>query len=384
MGSAVTLRLAKRGLRVLGFDRYAPPHHHGSTHGETRITRLAVGEGGEYVPFAQRSHQLWREIERQSATTLLYQTGGLVLGDRDNDFLEQTRAVAVAYGIAHENLSNVELTRRFPMFSAGRATEAYFEPEAGFVRPEAAVAAQLALARGAGAELRFGEAVTSWASSATGVAVTTATATIEAPELVLCAGAWISKLFPQASPLFAIYQQLLHWFAIDRGYDALRKMPVFVWETSDERQEFTHGTRLFYGLPAIDGPKGGMKLATETYETMVDPDERSAPTADAAGRLHAQYLAPYFPWVKAESLRTLSCLYTLTRDGSFLIDRHPQHANVTIVSACSGHGFKHSPAIGEAVAQLIADGRSELDLRPFKIRGRGLRQDAHMKPREDR
>src|SRR6202035_4667740 len=179
MGSAVTLRLARRGLRVVGFDRFDPPHTHGSTHGDTRITRLALGEGSDFVPLVPPPHQLWREIERETGTKLLEQTGGLVLGEPAHPFLERTRSAAAEYAIAHENLSNAELRDRFPMFGAGRRTEAYFEPEAGFLRPEAAVEAQLSLARAAGARLLLDEAVTSWSASPNGVAVATGARTLE-------------------------------------------------------------------------------------------------------------------------------------------------------------------------------------------------------------
>lgn len=367
IGSAVTLRLAERGLRVTGFDRFRPPHDQGSTHGETRITRMAIGEGIEYVPLVRRSHELWRDIERDARTRLLYPTGGLVLGDRDDPFLERSRAVATACAIPHDNLSSMELKRRFPMFGASSGTEAYFEPQAGFVRPEAAVSAQLSLAERAGAELRLAEPISSWTATSSGVAVSTATRHLEARQLVLCAGPWITQLLPEGSELFAVYPQLLHWFPIRRGYEALRKMPVFVWERGIEKDEFAHGTG-FYGFPAIDGPGGGVKLATETYDATVDPDESpQVRAADAANSLYHEYLARRFPWVGPQPLRTIPCLYTNTRGSRFIIDRHPAHANVTIVSACSGHGFKHSPAIGEAVAQLVADGSSDIDLTPFRI-----------------
>ncbi len=367
MGSAVTLQLAKRGLRVTGIDRFSPPHDHGSTHGETRITRLAIGEGTTYVPLVRRSHALWREIERESGTRVLHQTGGLVIARRDNAFLEQTRRAAAEYEIPHENLDSGELQRRFPMFRTSSDTEAYFEPEAGFLRPELGVSAQLSLARREGAEIRLDEIVVSWEASSTGVAVTTAKDTLEAHGLVLCAGAWIAKLFEQGSGLFAVYPQLLHWFAIRHGYEALRAMPVFIWELGGEQREFTHRTA-FYGFPAVDGPEAWVKVATETYDVTIDPDDRpQLDGADAAARFYEQYLAQRFPWVGPERRRTASCLYTVTRAGDFIIDRHPAHANVMIVSPCSGHGFKHSPAIGEAVAQLIVDGKSQIDLSPFRI-----------------
>ncbi len=257
MGSAVTVQLAQRGLRVIGVDRFRPPHDRGSTHGETRITRLAVGEGAEHVPLVRRSHELWRELEAATGSSVLEQIGGLVIGRRDDGFLERTRAVARLHGIRHRNLSNPQLRAGFPMFDAPADTEAYFEPEAGFVRPESAITAQLTLARRAGAELRLGESVLSWAASSGAVTVTTDTATLEARELVLCAGAWITKLVPESAGLFAVYPQILHWFGIRRGYEALRRMPIFIWEMAGERDAFTHLSGGFYGFPAIDGPTGG-------------------------------------------------------------------------------------------------------------------------------
>ena len=370
MGSAVTLHLAQRGLRVIGVDRFRPPHDRGSTHGETRITRLAVGEGAEYVPLVRRSHELWRELEAATGSRLLEQVGGLVIGRRDDGFLEQTRAVAHLHGISHRNLSNAQLREGFPMFDAGADTEAYFEPEAGFVRPEAAITAQLALAGSAGAELRLGESVLCWAASSGAVTVTTDTATLEARELVLCAGAWITKLVPESVALFAVYPQVLYWFGIRRGYDALRRMPIFIWEMVGERDAFTHLSGGFYGFPAIDGPDGGLKLATERYDATVDPDRAAdvdTALAASARALHERYLARHFPWVTAEPLRITSCLYTCTRASRFIVDRHPDHSNVRIIAACSGHGFKHSPAIGEAVAQSISVGASDVDLTPFAL-----------------
>jgi sarcosine oxidase len=380
MGSAVTLQLARRGLRVVGVDRFRPPHDWGSSHGETRITRLAVGEGAEYVPLVRRSHELWRELEAATGSALLEQVGGLVIGRRDDGFLERTRAVARLHDIPHRNLSNAQLSARFPMFQTPAATEAYFEPEAGFVRPEPAITAQLMLARRSGAELRLGESVLDWAARAGAVTVTTDTATLQARELVLCAGPWITKLVPESAGLFAVYPQTLYWFGIRRGYEALRRMPIFIWEMVGERDPFTHFSGGFYGFPAIGGRNDGVKLGTERYDATVDPDQRSDLTVDpdrgantalanGAQRLHEQYLARYFPWVTAEPLRIASCLYTCTRASRFIIDQHPSHANVRIVAACSGHGFKHSPAIGEAVAQTISDGASEIDLAPFALRG---------------
>src|SRR5256885_601120 len=143
MGSAACSQLAARGVSVIGIDQYVPPHPWGSTHGETRITRLAIGEGREYVPLVRRSHDLWREIEQETGTQLLTQPGVVILARPSSPFLHETRAAAREYGIEHQDLTNAEVRARFPMFAVDEQTEAYHEPAAGYVRPEPAVAAQL-------------------------------------------------------------------------------------------------------------------------------------------------------------------------------------------------------------------------------------------------
>jgi sarcosine oxidase len=369
MGSAVALRLARQGLRVIGLDQFEPPHDRGSSHGDTRITRLAIGEGIDYVPLVMRSHELWQELERETGTRLLHQTGGIVLGEPGHPFLDGTRTAALEYGITHRNLSSSELRRRFPMFEAGSRTEAYYEPAAGYVRPEPAVALQLSLARAAGAELHLGEAATSWDADSGGVSVTTGRRTVNADQLVLCAGAWITKLWPAAGSLFAIQPQCLHWFPILHGYDALKAMPIFIWAVDTDPDEFAHGMG-FYGFPALDGPAGGVKLATEVYGPSVDPDGPwREELGDRAARFHDRHVAERLPWLGPEPLRTVPCLYTSTRGSRFIIDRHPQQHNVMVVSACSGHGFKHSAAIGEAVARTIVTGEIASVLKPFGLPG---------------
>jgi sarcosine oxidase len=367
MGSATCLALAASGVDVTGIDQYEPPHPYGSTHTDTRITRLAVGEGPDYVPLVHRSHELWRELERRTGAELLTQCGGLVIAPADNAFLNQTREVARRYGISHQNLSNAELLRRYPMFAAKRHTEAYYEPDAGYVRPEAAVATQLALARRNGAKLRVGERVQDWSASSSRVTVHTKAGIYDAQHLVLCVGAWLPEQFPEGHDVFAVYRQLQYWFPFTRGYEALRDMPVFVWDFGGERSGFTHLLG-FYGFPAVDGPAGGVKVAIESYDQRTAPDGRQHPASEAEiDRMYRDYIEARMPWLGAEPVRTVSCLYTSTRGCRFVIDRHPAHERVLIVSPCSGHGFKHSAAIGEAVAQQLTGATSEIDLSVFSL-----------------
>ncbi len=367
MGSAASSELAARGVSVIGIDQYTPPHPWGSTHGDTRITRLAIGEGREYAPLARRSHELWRRIEQQTGVPLLSQVGIVILAHPWSQFLQETRMAAREYGIEHQDLTGGELRARFPMFAADERTEGYFEPEAGYVRPEAGVAAQLQLARRRGAHLRLGERVERWTASSGGITVITDADTYRSEQLLLCAGAWLGELFPDGRGIFAVYRQLLYWFPIREGYQQLRAMPTFVWDLGAEQRGFVHLDG-FYGFPAIDGPAGGVKVASESYELTTTADGRQHPATRAEiDWMYERCVARYLPWLGAEPLKTVSCLYTSTRGSRFLIDRHPEHDSVLIVSACSGHGFKHSPAIGEALAQRLVGDEPDIDLSPFSF-----------------
>jgi sarcosine oxidase len=367
MGAAVTRQLARRGVSVIGLDRYAPPHDRGSTHGESRITRLAVGEGDEYVPLVRRSHELWREIEAESGDALFSQTGGLIIGRPGGEFFERTRAIAARHGIAHEVLDAAEVRERFPMFAAGEVACAYYEPEAGYLRPETAVAAQLRLAASEGARLCAGEPVLEWRACTEGVRVATASGTHDADQLVLCAGAWIGGLFPQGRDVFAVYRQLMLWYPIAQEPRGLGEMPVFVWDFGVESTGFVHFGG-FYGFPPLAGFDRGVKVATEQFEHTTEPDGAQHPATPAeAAHMRRHVLGGRLPWLGATPMRSVSCLYTSTRGSRFVIDRHPAHENVTIVSACSGHGFKHSPAVGEAVALWLVGDSPTVDLAPFRF-----------------
>jgi sarcosine oxidase len=376
MGAAATWQLAARGVPVTGIDQFAPPHPYGSTHGETRITRLAVGEGPEYVPLVLRSHELWRELEAETGQCLLHATGGLILGTGGNEFLASTRASAERFGILHEDLEADELRRRFPMFTAEEGTEAYFEPEAGWLSPEATVSATLELGRRHGAALCLGQRVTGWSATDEGVEIITDGGIHRGERLVLCAGPWLGDLFPEGRERFAVYRQLLLWFPVAEAPARLAEMPVFVWDFGGVRGAMVHLDG-FYGFPPVGGPHDGLKVATEAYGQTTVPDGRQhSASAAEAEHFHREYLAARLPWLGTRPVRSVSCLYTSTLGSRFVIDRHPEHDNVLIVSACSGHGFKHSPAIGEAVARWAAGEAVSADLAPFTLAALGDAESA--------
>ena len=371
-GSATTYQLARRGARVLGIDRFAPPHERGSSHGATRITRLAIGEGEHYVPFVRRSHAIWRELEARTGAALYRPTGGLVLGPvaggraahaRRPDFLAHTIDAARRHGIAHELLDAAAIRARFPQFEVEDGVLGYHEPEAGVLRPEACIAAQLQEARRLGATLRLDERVEALEPDGAGVAVHTERGVHRAARAVVAAGAWVPRLAggDYARRLKAM-RQVLCWFRPEEpSLYAAQRAPVFIW---------MHGGPdggSMYGFPMGDGHPG-VKVATEQYERSTDPDAMARDvSAQEAADLHERHVRGRLRSVTAECVHAASCLYTVSEDSGFVIDRHPRLECVTVVSACSGHGFKHSAAIGEALAARLCAESDGASLRPFAL-----------------
>ena len=369
MGSATLYQLARRGARVLGIDRWAPPHDRGSSHGESRITRQAVGEGDEYVPFVVRAHEIWRELEAESGESLLAPVGGLLLGrERESawhhgqaDFVGRTIAVARRHGIAHEVLTPAEVEARFPQFRLLGDEVAYWEPGAGFLRPERCVAVQLDRARALGAAVHTGETVVRVTPSGRGVRIETDRASYAAAWAVLTAGAWMPELLGGAfAKLLAVHRQVLYWFAPhDAAAFAPGRFPIFIW---------IHGAGNgdhFYGFPVL---ANGVKLATEQFVETADPGQvvRSVAPAESAG-MYARHVRGRLPGIGDRCLLAATCLYTTTPDARFVIDRHPDSDHIIVASPCSGHGFKHSAAIGEAIAERVTGGTSRFDLAPFSL-----------------
>jgi sarcosine oxidase len=370
MGSAVCRELAARGVAVTGIDRHHPPHVHGSTHGDTRITRLATVEGPQYFGLVRRSQELWRTLEQETGESIFHQVGILSISASPGPFMDSVRDVATRHGIAHEALDADELRARFPAFAVADEAVGHLEPEGGYVRPEPAVAAHLKLARRDGATLRLGETVVSWSAAGDGLTARTASGeTLAADRLVLCAGPWLPQLVaPDLGEFFTVRRQILTWFEITSGYEAMAGLPAWIYDGGGP-MDSAHG-RNFYGFPAIDGPDGGLKVGSEQYEASHVPDDRQYPATDAqVAELYETLVAGRLPGLAPRVVRSASCLYTCTPDSHFVIDRHPEHAAVTLVSPCTGHGFKHSAAIGEAVARQITGEAPApgVDLAPFAL-----------------
>jgi len=371
VGSAAAYQLAKRGASVLGIDRYSPPHALGSSHGDTRITRRAIGEGLQYTPLVARSNEIWRELEAQTGADLLTVTGGLWIssGARKaethvKNFFDNTLAAARRFGIEHDLLDAAEIRSAFPQFEVADNEVGYYEPGAGFLRPEACIGAHLSLAERHGAQLQRNETVEAISCANGIVSVRTDRGQYEARHLVISVGPWLPELLEaDLARHFTITRQVLYWFDVSATFERFKpeNCPVWIWELQDRRH-------VIYGFPAIDGPAGGAKVATEQYVETTTPGTARREVSSAEMReMHADLVASHVPGLGERCVKAVSCLYTATPDFHFVIDRHPRLPNVIIASPCSGHGFKHSAAVGEALAQMTLEGESTMDLSSFKL-----------------
>jgi sarcosine oxidase len=350
MGSAVAAHLAARGRRVLGLEQFHPAHDRGSSHGETRMIRQAYFEDPAYVPLVLRAYELWRDLEHRSGHALLSVTGGLMVGPPDSRTVAGSRESAEHWGLPYEMLEPAELRRRFPAFAPGGWAVGLHEPEAGVVLAEPAVRAQLAWARQAGAELRFGQAVTGWEAlgSGHGVEVRAGSSRWEAASLVLCPGPWAPQVLAGLGVPFRVERQVLYWFRPAGDMETYRtgRLPCWVWEDQGGAQ--------VYGFPSLDGQT--VKVAFFRGGETCDPatiDRRV--TAEEVARL-ARAVNEVAPGMAAQHVRSVTCMYTNTPDQQFVIGPHPGHEQVVVACGFSGHGFKFAPVVGEIVADLVTAG----------------------------
>jgi sarcosine oxidase len=372
MGSAAIYQLSKRGKTVLGIDQFSPPHHYGSTHGESRIIRKAIGEGEDYVPLVLRSYELFREIEKETGKELLTITGGLTLQSEHSeavmhgqpDFLDQAISCAQKFNIRHEVLETDDIKKRYPQFAVTNE-RGYFEYDTGFLRPELCLEAQLGLAQNSGAILRTDEKVISIAPKGNSeVTIRTSRAVYAAEKAVVTAGPWIAEFLPPLyTEFFKVYRQVMYWFMIRdhlRSTFLPRQFPIFIWI-------FGKGSSFgFYGFPSLDGKT--IKLASEQYNVVTAPDNQDRVVSEREKQsAYSEYIRGRLRGLSDHCVSAVTCLYTTTPDSNFVIGFHPDSDRIIIASPCSGHGFKHSVAIGEIVAELVVNGASKIDISSFSL-----------------
>jgi sarcosine oxidase len=363
MGSATLFHLARRGSKVLGLERFDLLHEYGSSHGLTRIIRLAYWEHPTYVALLRRAYELWRELENLSGERLLYITGSVDAGPEGSPVFQGALKSSELHGLPHEVMDGAELHRRFPGYGLPKEIRCLYQPEGGFLLPERCNVAHVEQAQAHGAEVHCREPVLEWGVGAGGaggrVWVRTARGRYEAGRLVICAGPWASKLVPELAGLAVAERQVLAWLQPTRPeYFRLGAFPVFNLEVEEGR---------YYGVPAFLIP--GFKFGKYHHRgELVDPDAANREPQPEDEELLRVFARRYFPEGAGPTVMLKACLFTNSPDGHFILDRHPDHPEVAIAAGFSGHGYKFCSVIGEVMADLVQRGDARHDIDFFRLK----------------
>jgi sarcosine oxidase len=354
MGSAIAAHCAARGASVVGVEQYGAVHDRGSSHGKSRMIRKAYFEDPAYVPLVLRAYELWRQLERDSGVELLRITGVLSVGPQDSAIVAGTRRAAAEHRLALEVLEKKEVERRYPALHLQDGEVALFEPDAGVLDPECSVEAHLRVAQRAGAELRFETAMQRWEPHEAGVEIHFDKGeTITARTLVLSLGPWFRETLESLGVPIRIQRNVQAWFSPKDSVYSAGRFPAFLLNRAGLPAPL-------YGFPDFgDGIKAafhGAGVLTEAarLNREIDFETDVAPIVAA--------MKDWMPGATDTFLEARPCMYTLTPDSHFVVDRHPDHPNVVVCGGFSGHGFKFAPVIGEIVADLALQGGSRHDI----------------------
>jgi sarcosine oxidase len=358
MGSATLFHLARRGLRVLGLERYDLLHEYGSSHGLTRIIRLAYWEHPSYVALLRRSYELWRELESVAGEQLLHITGSVDAGPADGPIFTGALRSSELHGLAHEVMNGSELKRRFPGYGLPHEIQCLYQPDGGFLLPERCNLAHVNGAIVGGAEVRCREPVLEWGVRGGHCWVRTPARRYQAGRLVIAAGPWAPKLVPELERLAVPERQVLAWLQPHRPERFTPEVfPVFYMEVEEGR---------YYGLPSFLVP--GFKFGKYHHRgERVDPDRMKREPEPEDERLLRQFAERYFPDAAGPTLMLKTCLFTNSPDEHFILDLHPEHPEVAIAAGFSGHGYKFCSVVGQIMADLAERGATGHDIALFRL-----------------
>ncbi|MEM9170026.1 MAG: N-methyl-L-tryptophan oxidase [Pseudomonadota bacterium] len=359
IGAFVACALARRGVRTLAIDAHAPPHAHGSSHGETRMFRLAYAEGAVYAPLLARAHAAWTTLQREGGEPIFEACGIAYVGRPDGALISQTRASARDNGLSVEDVGAADAAARFPHLRVDDGRVLLFEPTGGFIHVDAAVRAALSDAATHGATLCAGPRVVgvepAVGARVAGVTVRTDRGSVAAGAVVIAAGARTAALAPSIASALTVERRTLHWFEAAEPSTASAGFTPFCFDLEDEGW--------FYGFPPVDGAT--VKVANHHLGSPVasmDAVQDAAPETDAPA--FERWVRRLTPGLGARR-RSAACAYTMTPDERFIIGPDPERAGVFLCAGMSGHGFKFAPAIGEAIAETIETGQASVDLTAF-------------------
>ena len=351
-GSSAMFHLAQRGLKVIGIDRFHPPHDRGSSHGETRIIRKAYFEHPSYVPLLHRAWELWEELSKSVGERLIEQRDLLMAGPPGSEVIEGARLSARLYGLPMENLTAVEAAIRYPTFRLPKDYVVAIESTSGYLWAERCVAAHLSSAASFGAQLRPDETVLSVSSSGAGVRVQTDRGCYSAGAAVVTSGAWTSKLLSDYARHISVLRKTLCWFPVtSENWIRKERTPLFFIDAPESQ---------FYGIPSVDGET--IKVGMHTGgEVVPDPTTLSRQVTDEDERPISHFAGKYLEGIEPQASRSVICMYSMTPDGHFLLDRLPE-SPIVVAAGFSGHGFKFTSVLGEVVADLVQQGKAAFDI----------------------
>lgn len=346
MGSSALWQAARQGWSVVGIEQFGAVHDRGSSHGQTRIIRTAYFEHPDYVPLARRAWEDWQAIERETGQRLLEPTGLLQIGRREGQVVQGVLESASRHDIPVDVMNASECAQRFPLFrQRGEDRVGVFEPTAGLLRVESCVASLLKLAKEAGAQLQVDTRVQSWRVGDDGVIeVDTNQGPFRGRRLILAGGAWASGLLQWPELRLTVLRKQQHWFQIDRvGVKYQNGFPCYLIETDDG---------WFYGFPELDHL--GIKVAEHTGGDPVDDPSRIDRQLDPAELKRCEsFLDQHLDFGRRRWVHHSVCMYTMTEDEHFVLDRHPRFEQVAIAAGFSGHGFKFAPIVGRQLIRLL-------------------------------
>jgi sarcosine oxidase len=345
MGTAAAWALARRGVRALVLEQFQHVHDQGSHSGETRIIRHAYAESPEYVPLVRRADELWRLLEAETGRQVLIRCGGLELAAPGYDHAQRARESADVHGIAYEWLSPAEARRRWPAFRVPDDWDVLFSSESGYLLTEPALRGIADLARDLGATILEQTPALAWGCDERGVWAETASERFAADALIVTAGTWAADLLRTLDLPLEMRRKTLWWQAVDQPdrYAPVR-FPVFI--TDSDAGEI-------YGFPIHGTP--GLKIANHAGGQRVHPESVDRQTLDGENADCLRLATELLPGVTSRVVQSAVCLYAVTPDMDFIVDRHPDSPRVAFGAGFSGHGFKFAPAIGEMLADLVSD-----------------------------
>jgi len=356
VGSATLYQLAKRGVRVLGLDQFPQAHHHGSSHGQTRIIRQAYFEHADYVPLLFRTYELWDDLERDSGTKLFHRVGLLEVGPSDGILIPGVMRSVRQHNLPVESLTPAEACERSP-FLIPDDQQAVFEPTAGYLLVEQCVETHLKLAELAGATWRQ-QGVVGWSAKQNNVTVETATESYSAEQLVICGGAWSTELLTTLGIPMRVVAKQQYWFTPDSSAGDATNWPTYLFESP-------HG--YYYGFPAITSR--GAKIARHSGGTKWRKPRSLEDVRDYEDEsMVRQFLAETLPSAKDLAFTQQACMYTFSPDEHFIVDHHAEYENVCFAAGLSGHGFKFTPVLGEILSDLALGNQSDLPIEFLKMR----------------